>query len=187
MSSIDRDKWNAKYAAGEVGGSEPSLVLAALDRWLPRRGRALDVAGGAGRNALWLAKRGLDVTLADVSSAGLAIARQRAAEQNLPLATLETDLEDQPFPPGPWDLIVSVCYLWRPLFAVYPAVLARGGTLVVIEPTTENLSRHPKPPAQFLLQPGELRLLAAGLEIVHYAEGWQADGRHDACLVATRP
>jgi SAM-dependent methyltransferase len=144
------------------------------------------VAGGAGRQSIWLAQRGLEVTLADVSSNGLAVARARAQEANVPLATLQTDLQDAPFPPGPWDLIVSVCYLWRPLFAVYPQVLAPGGMLVVIQPTQRNLERHDRPPADFLLGDGELPRLARGLEIVRYEEGWLADGRHDALLVARR-
>jgi tellurite methyltransferase len=100
--------------------------------------------------------------------------------------TLETDLELEPFPAGPWDLIVSVCYLLRPLFAVYPRFLAPGGILAVVQPTKKNLERHDKPPADFLLDDGELPRLVSGLEVVHYEEGWLADGRHDAVIVARR-
>lgn len=187
MSDFDRTKWDAKYTAwAEEAPREPSAVLLGLSGHLPSRGRALDVAGGAGRHAIWLAQLGLDVTLADVSPVGLEVARQRAAGLAATITVLETDFEAGPFPPGPWDLIVSVCYLWRPLFARYPEALAPGGTLAVVQPTRRNLERHDKPPADFLLEEGELPRLVAGLEIVYYQEGWLADERHDAVLVARK-
>jgi SAM-dependent methyltransferase len=187
MSDFDREKWNGKYAAwADDAPREPSAVLASLDQHLPTRGRALDVAGGAGRNAIWLAQRGLDVTIADVSPTGLEIARRRAAEAGVKLTLVETDLAAAAIPQGPWDLILSVCYLWRPLYTAYPAALAPGGTLVVIQPTKKNLERHDKPPADFLLDEGELPRLITGLAIVHYAEGWLADDRHDAVLAARK-
>jgi SAM-dependent methyltransferase len=186
MSQFDREKWNAKYAAGLPMPREPAGVLVGLDRYLPRSGRALDVAGGAGRHGIWLAQRGLDVTIADISPLGLARAREDAAAVGVHIATLETDLELDPFPSGPWDLIASVCYLMRPLYAVYPRVLAPGGILAIVQPTKTNLQRHDKPPADFLLDDGELPQLVAGLDVVHYEEGWLIDGRHDAVVVARR-
>jgi tellurite methyltransferase len=186
MSDSDREKWNRKYAVGDPVPREPSAVLLGLDRYFPRAGRALDVAGGSGRHGIWLAGRGLNVTIADVSAVGLAVARERAAAADVRLTTLEADLEAGEFPPGPWDLIVSVCYLWRPIYAVYPRVLAPGGILAVVQPTVRNLERHDKPPAGFLLEEGELPRLVTGLEVLHYEEGWLADSRHDAALVARR-
>src|SRR5262245_4480723 len=131
MSLFDRQKWDTKYSA-EVAPREPSAIFQELSRHLPTNGRALDVAGGAGRNAIWLARRGLDVTIADVSARGLALASERAAEAGVRITTAVADLQDGPFPTGPWDLILSVCYLWRPLFEIYPHALAPGGLLVVI-------------------------------------------------------
>jgi tellurite methyltransferase len=186
MPLFDQQKWDAKYAAAEEVPREPSAVLCSLDPLLPKNGRALDIAGGAGRNAIWLAQRGLEVTVADVSRQGLALAGDRAREANVSIRPLCTDLEEAPFPSGFWDLILSVCYLWRPLFSVYPQVLSPGGLLVVIQPTRKNLERHPKPPAGYLLHDGELPSLVSGLDIVHYQEGWQADGRHDAVVVARK-
>ena len=186
MSLFDQEKWDAKYAAADAVPGEPSAVLRSLDALLPRSGRALDVAGGAGRNAIWLAQRGLDVTLADVSHRGLSLAAARAKEAGVSFTPLRTDLQDGPFPAGPWDLILSACYLWRPLYAVYPQVLSPGGLLVVIQPTTTNLERHPKPPADYLLGDGELPDLVRGMEVVYYREGWQEDGRHDAVVVVRK-
>lgn len=185
MSDFDRQKWNAKYAAEEAP-REPSHGLVALDRYLPTQGRALDIACGAARHGIWLAQRGLDVTVADISAVALKLAQQRAAERGEAITPLEIDLEQQSFPKGPWDVIVSVCYLQRSIYASYPAALAPGGTLIVIQPTKRNLERHAKPPFDFLLDEGELPKLVSGLEIVYFTEDWSADDRHDAVIVARR-
>jgi len=182
MSDADREKWNARYAA-EAPPREPSAVLTGLAHLLPAKGRALDLAGGGGRHAIWLAQRGLEVTLADISPTVLAVAQQRAAEVGVAIRTLEIDVEQEPFPAGPWDLIVTVCYFRRPLFDVFYQALAPGGVLAVVQPTMSNLQRHAKPPRDYLLDDGELPRLVKGLSVVYYEEGWLADGRHDAAFV----
>ena len=187
MSSRDREKWDAKYAVADDAPRQPSAVLTGLASLLPARGTALDVAGGAGRNAIWLAQRGLNVTIADVSSVGLTLAQERAAAAGVNVQTIEVDLEAAGLQTGPFDLIVSVCYLCRHLFPRFPGWLSPGGTLVVVQPTKRNLERNDKPPANYLLNEGELPRLAAGLEVVHYQEDWLADGRHDAVIVARKP
>ncbi len=187
MSLAERTKWDARYRASSPSFT-PSPFLAELDAVLPRRGRALDVGGGAGRNALALARRGLDVTLADISPVGLDLARAEAERAGVPLATvaLDFELELDATPAGPWDLILQLHYLHRPLFARYPALLAPGGLLVVVHPTRTNLERHSKPGPDFLLEDGELPGLVSSLEIVRYEEGWLDEGRHEARLVARR-
>lgn len=187
MSDQDRKKWNERYADADRAASEPSALLTALAELLPTSGRALDIAGGAGRHAIWLARRGLDVTLVDISREGLALAEQRSRQAGVSVETRCLDLEEEPLPEGPWDLIISFHFLLRPLFAQLPERLAPGGLLVVVQPTKRNLERHDRPPARFLLEEGELRQLAGPLEIVRCAEGWLAEGRHDALLVARRP
>src|SRR4029450_9992686 len=139
MSLADRQKWDAKYAAADAAPREPSAVLVGLADYLPEHGRALEIAGGAGRNAIWLAQRGLDVTIADISPIGLGVAGERAAAAGVRITTIAIDLERDALPAGAFDLVVSVCYLWRPLFAEIPRLLAPGGRLVVIQPTKRNL------------------------------------------------
>ena len=186
MSQQDRQKWNAKYARGDHGSTKPSALITALDELLPKSGRALDVAGGAGRHSLWLAQRGMTVTLADISTVGLELAQQRAEAARLAIHTVEIDLEEQPFPSGPWELILSTHFLHRPLFAEFASHLRPQGLLVVVQPTRTNLQRHEKPPAAFLLEDQELPSLIEDLQIIHYEEGWLAEGRHDAVIVARR-
>lgn len=185
MSAKDREKWNAKYGASGLSNDPPAAFLASLDALLPRRGRALDVAGGVGRNAIWLARRGLETTLVDVSEVALGLAARSAGD--VPLKTVAADLDVDSLPPGPWDVIASFNFLWRELFDVVPALLAPGGLLVYSQPTRSNLARHAKPPEGFLLDDGELPGLVRSLELIQWSEGWTDEGRHEARLVARRP
>ncbi len=160
----------------------PTPFLTGNRHLLPDAGRALDVAGGAGRQAAWLVAQGFDVTLVDFSPVGLDLARAAHG-----VATVCADLEREPLPEGPWDLVVQVHYLHRPLFAQYPRILRPGGVLLFEHPTRTNLRRNPKPSERFLLEDGELPSLIQGLEVVHYGEGWNATGRHEARLIAVNP
>lgn len=186
MSDAEKERWNERYLEG-AGATEPSAFLLSLDRELPRTGRALDLAGGRGRHAIWLARRGLDVTLADISDVGLALARDAAAEAEARVRTVAVDLERSPIPPGPWDLIVCFHYLHRPLFAQIPRALAPGGHFVFCQLTLRNLERHPRPGPPYLLEEGELPRLLVGLELLRYEEGWLDEGRHEARAVARAP
>jgi SAM-dependent methyltransferase len=186
MAEGDRERWNARYAE-EGEPPAPSAFLVSLDALLPTRGRALDVAGGSGRNALWLARRGLDVTLADVSDVGLEKAARAAAAAGVALATVRVDLEADPPPAGPWDLVVCTYFLHRPLLAAIPAVLAPGGLLVVAHATRTNLTRHPRPGPGHVLDDGELPRLIRGLAVLSSEEGWLESGRHEARILARRP
>ena len=178
MSEKDRDSWNERYRAAT---SRPpvSSFLCSLDAMLPRLGLALDVAGGAGQNAAWLADRGLAVTLLDVSDIALAQADQR-------LTRLHLDLDAYPLPAGPFTVLLWLNFLDRRRVTEVATVLAPGGLFVFAHPTRRNLERHASPSARFLLEPGEVESLAPSLEILLRAEGW-FDGRHEARLVARAP
>jgi tellurite methyltransferase len=184
VASGDRERWNERHSREPPG--EPSQFVLALDRVLPRRGRAIDVGGGTGRHALWLARRGLEVTLADVSEVALGIAADAARREGLSLRTLRIDLEEAPLPAGPWDVVVCTYFLHRPLFEAFPAALAPGGWLVFAHATRTNLERNPRPGARHLLEDREIRTLVRGLEVVRCEEGWFEEGRHEARLVARR-
>lgn len=186
MPEEDRQKWNARYRE-QAGTRPPSRFLLSLEDRLPSVGRALDLAGGPGNESLWLARRGLDVTLVDISDVALERAAAAAREEGVALRVQRVDLEAEPFPSGPFELVLCLNYLWRPLFAVLPQVLAPGGLFVFAQPTRSNLERNPHPSARFLLEDGELPRLLQGLEVVSYTEGWTDEGRHEARLVATRP
>lgn len=185
VSDEDRARWDRKYREGGAMERGPSSFLASIEAWLPRAGRALDVAGGSGRHAVWLARRGLSVTIVDVSPVGLALARAAATNGGLAIETVVSDLEMEPLPAGPWDVVLSHHYLQRSLFQLFPRLLAPGGLLIYAQPTRSNLSRNRRPPARFLLDDGELPRLVTGLHVLRHEEGW-FDGVHEARLLARR-
>ncbi|MFP2895569.1 class I SAM-dependent methyltransferase [Corallococcus sp. 4LFB] len=186
MSQEDRQRWNDRYQQASAP-QEPSDFLRSLADRLPREGRALDLAGGPGHDACWLARRGLDVTLVDISDVALAQAESLARDAGVSLTRLDLDLEAGALPPGPFDLVVCLNYLWRPLFAAVPRLLAPGGLFVFAQPTRSNLQRHPHPSARFLLDDGELPTLLQGLQSLSFTEGWTDTGRHEARMLARRP
>jgi tellurite methyltransferase len=190
MGEPDRTKWDARYSE-KMPSDEPSSWLLrwfelADENMLPKTGRVLDVAGGGGRNAIWFAKRGFDVTVVDVSPVGLEIAEKRAKEAGVTITTMVLDLENEALPEGPWDIILQMHYLERTLFGKYAELLAIPGLLFVEHPTRSNLDRHAKPGAHYLLEDGELPELCAPFVIVSYGEGWNEAGRHEARIVARR-
>lgn len=192
MAQSDRERWNAKYREGEHGRIEPSAAVTELSRWRPASGRALDVAGGTGAHARWLARAGLEVTLADVSEVGLALAVERAVLDGVDLRVAQVDLEHDPLPPGPWDLVLCSNYLQRSLVPAIAAALRPGGRLWWVHPTTTNLERHARPGPRFLLEPGEASRLVqdAGLRVRWSEEAWVGRGesaRHLARVVAEQP
>ncbi len=185
VAADDRTRWNEQHRRS----AEPWPVtkfLFELALVLPRSGQALDVAGGGGHNAVWLARRGLDVTLVDISDVAAGRATALAARQGVALRIERRDLESEPLPAGPFALVVCLNYLQRSLFDGWAQVLAPGGLLVFLQPTRKTLERNPKGSARFLLEEGELHGLVRGLEIVRLEESWSATGRHEARLVARR-
>src|SRR5689334_13030073 len=98
MAASDRQKWDEKYSQGSHSSAEPSVLITSLVDRLPKNAnrplRAIDVAGGAGRHALWLARQGFDTTLVDVSSVALSIAEQRGKADGFSLQRLQLDLDE---------------------------------------------------------------------------------------------
>lgn len=184
MAEADRERWDRRYRAGSHGGTEVPAWLGAVDRELPRTGRALDVATGSGRMALWLARRGLETTAVDVSGEAIRLCRSNALAEGLELSASVLDLESEVLPNGPFSLISCFFYLQRDLFPELRQRLAPGGCFVAELPTRRNLERHSKPGPRFLLETNELLELVAPLEVVYYREGWSRD--HAVAQVVAR-
>ncbi len=189
MPSDDQTRWDAKWGAQDAPARAPSGFLGRIVDHLPPPGpgvRALDVAGGGGRNALWLAARGYDVTIVDVSSVGLALAERRAAAAGLALRTQVRNLELDGPPPEIFDLILCVNFLDRAMLRTTAQHLSPDGLLVLEHPTATNLERHERPSRRWLLEPGEVPSLLPGLKLIEYQEEWNESGCHEARVVARR-
>jgi tellurite methyltransferase len=168
----DRERWNAKFLAGEAQSLDPDpFVIEACAGLAPRR--ALDLAGGAGRHALWLARRGWDATLSDVSDEGLAIAGKRAAEAGVVLKLRREPAEESlawAAANRSFDLIVVVWCLLREQFTALPSALAPGGTLLYKTRTSDHVRYTEGHSLRTALQPGELRTAFPALKTVLYRE-----------------
>ena len=186
--NTSRHRWNARYEEHpEVG--DPAPFLLSVAGHVPSTGTAVDVAGGSGRNAIWLADRGLAVTLIDVSDVGLQAAASAASAAGVDLDLVQRDLEADGWPAGTWDLALFHRYYDRAVLLATVGHLSPGGLLLFAQPTVRNLERHENPRREFLVEEGEVAALAAGmgLQIIELTEGWTDEGSHEARLVAQTP
>jgi 2-polyprenyl-3-methyl-5-hydroxy-6-metoxy-1,4-benzoquinol methylase len=142
---VEREDWNRRHGeAGPLFGVDPNRFLVAeVDGLAP--GRALDLACGAGRNAVWLAERGWAVTGVDFSDVAIENARRLAAERGVEVEWLVADVEHWQPPVGAFDLVV-VLYLHLPAEESAPimsraaAAVAGGGTMLVVGHHSANIA-----------------------------------------------
>jgi len=157
-----------------------------IQRWaglIRPGGSVLDVACGSGRHARWLAAQGFEVLGVDRDAAALAGLQGQ-------VATLQADLEGAPWPlPGrTFDALVIANYLWRPLQPALLAALASGGVLIheTFADGQQTIGKPSRP--EFLLRPGELLQMAAGLRVVAYEDGYESEpARYVQRIAAVRP
>jgi 2-polyprenyl-3-methyl-5-hydroxy-6-metoxy-1,4-benzoquinol methylase len=169
---VNREHWDERYGTEElIWKAEPNRFLVEeLDALPP--GRALDVACGEGRNAVWLASKGWRVTGADFSRAGLAKAQRLATDRGVKVTWVEADVVEWRPATASFDLVV-VMYLHLPAeqrrraLAHAAAALAPGGVLLVVGHDTSNLLKGtggPQDPA-VLFTPEEIVENLSGLQI----------------------
>lgn len=155
------------------GTEAPSAWVQRWSHLVRPGGTVLDVACGHGRHVRWFAQRGHPVTGVDRSPEAIAAAA--------PLGTaIEADIENGPWPllqsgqPQRFDAVIVTNYLWRALFPTLLASLAPGGVLIYETFTAGNETVGKPSRPDFLLQPGELLRVCAGLRVVAYEDGYLA-------------
>lgn len=165
----------------------PASWLERHDPLLPSAGHALDVACGRGRNALWLATRGLSVEAIDRDADAVAALNTIARDLHLPVAARVVDLESgrPEIRASAYDLIVVTHYLHRPLFPALVEALRPDGLLIYETFTRAQAARGRPSNPSFLLEPGELARLVAPLTILDQREG-VFDERDVASVVAKK-
>jgi SAM-dependent methyltransferase len=173
-NSGPRSQWNSRFSVQEyVYGTKPNDFLAESAASLPPApARVLSLGEGEGRNAVYLASLGHEVTAVDTSDVGLRKAERLAAERGVSLKTVVSDLADFTFAPGAWDAVVSIfCHLPMPLrrqvHRAAAASLRPGGVLILEAYTPAQLAmRTGGPPLRELLYTvEELREDFEGLEL----------------------
>jgi SAM-dependent methyltransferase len=145
---VDRQQWDERYSRDEFEWStRPNQFVAAELAGLPP-GRALDLAAGEGRNAVWLAERGWRVTAVDFSRVGLDKGRKLGAARGIPDGQVDwvvADLTGYEPESEAFDLVL-IAYLQveaalrAKVLAGAAAALAAGGTLFVIGHDLTNLT-----------------------------------------------
>ncbi len=169
--------WNERYSSGElVYGGAPNEFLASVADRLPRRGTALDIGAGEGRNAIFLASLGLDVLAMDQSEVGMQKAQRLAQECGLALRTLAADLRDYDAGSGAFDVVSSIFVhlpgeLRRLVHRRIGAWLKPGGVFVLEAYAPDQIQRGtggPKDPAM-LASLDELIEEIGGMTIEHSA------------------
>lgn len=164
----------------------PSPFLVENVALLPR-GRALDIAMGNGRNAIYLARLGFAVEGVDISPEAISRAREYARSAGVTIRAQVTDLEsDFHIPPGAYDAIICFYYLQRTLIPQIKNGLRVGGGTVVYETFIVDQAHlgKPKNPA-YLLKHNELLDLFRDLRCLRYREG-MIGGSAVASIVAVR-
>jgi len=174
MAEDDRRRWDERHAVREPATPEavgPPSAFADLVGVLPTEGRALELACGDGRAAVWLAQRGLEVTAVDVSPVAVGRAGDLAARAGVAdRCHVEVHDLDAGLPDGP-AVDVALCHLFDAptLDEDLVARLAPGGVLAVAV-----LSEVGGVPGRFRVRPGALLARFGsrpGLQVVDHHEG----------------
>jgi 2-polyprenyl-3-methyl-5-hydroxy-6-metoxy-1,4-benzoquinol methylase len=182
---MKRDEWNARYSASElVWGVEPNRFVAAEAGDLPA-GRALDLACGEGRNAIWLAQRGWRVIAADFADAAIEKGRKLAAGVGVEVDWRVDDVVTWVPPDRSFDLVLC-SYLQLPpderavVFTNAAAAVAPGGTFLVVAHDTRNLTDG-------YGGPQEAPVLYRAADVVQFLDGFTIVQAGEIVREVTRP
>lgn len=185
----DRDRWDRLFNTVQyVYGKEPAQFLAESLPLLPKMGTALDIAMGEGRNAVFLARQGLEVEGVDISDVAIRKAKLLAREHNVTIQTVSADLNEYQIKPNSYDVILNFYYLQRNLLPQIRRGLKKGGVVVFENHTVDQLKN---PGGQglrrdYLLEKGELKRAFEGFKILAHRE--VNDGKEAVeSLVAQKP
>ena len=150
-------------------------------------GKALDVAMGAGRHAVFLARHGFTVTGIDISPELVIAAREAAHNAGVHLETMIADLEHgYHVTPGAFDVIVCFNYLHRPLIPEIRRGLRAGGVVVYETFTVDQVQFGRPSNPDFLLKHDELPDLFSGFNVLRYYDTVTKE-RATAGIIARKP
>lgn len=173
MNSWD-PRWDERFSLpGFFYGTEPNDFLRTQSKLFQKNGRILCLGEGEGRNAVFLAQEGFDVTAVDGSQKGFEKLAQLAKERKVEVKTIVTDLADFQMGENQWDGIVSIwCHLpkalWNELYLKITAALKPGGVFLLEHYTPQQLQfKTGGPPTVDLLTTlSELKMGLSSLEVL---------------------
>lgn len=174
----DQNRWDEKFRRkGFSLGKQPNPFLRKYIRLLPQ-GKALDVAAGEGRNAVFLARHGFEVHAVDVSSVGLRKARKLARDTGVRIVTLRTDLDTFEMERDTYDVVAVFYYLNRKLIPKMKKGLKKGGRVIFETYLIEQRDLHSEGPRRlkYFLKQNELLRLFKNFRVIFYREGIFREG-----------
>jgi tellurite methyltransferase len=179
----DQERWNQKYAAGDFP-KKPSQIVQHFFGEAPM-GRALDIAAGSGRNAVFLAGQGFKVDALDISDKAVA-----GLDTHANVMPMCVDLDIFDISLNRYHLILNIRFLHRRLFPQIIEGLTDGGLLIfetyLIGNDAASQGVHRR---EFMLRPNELLHSFLSLRVIHYQETVSGDSEEDrpiASLVARK-
>jgi tellurite methyltransferase len=187
----DQKRWDKRYRERKPDLNRgANTILKKNLRFLPK-GKALDLAAGEGRNAVFLAEHGFEAEAVDISPVAISRARKLARARGVRIKATAADLDTYPIPPGQYDLILNFYFLDRRLIPRIKKGLKKGG-MVIFETYTEEqkkLGTGGPGQSQYVLKPNELLRLFRGFHVLFYREGVFREGskqRAIASLIAQK-
>ncbi len=182
----DGDRWDRKYSEDKfLFGKEPIPFLRDNLSLLPK-GTALDIAMGEGRNGVFLATKGFQVTGLDISERGLEKARQLATAHGVSITTQVVDLETHHLEKNAYDVVLCTYYLQRDLFPQMKDALRSGGMAVVETYTLDHQKYRPRFRTEYLIRQNELLDIFKDFIILRYQT--VDDGKSAyASIIAQKP
>jgi tellurite methyltransferase len=174
----DQKKWDKRFGKEEFAlGKDPNPFLKKHIHLFPT-GKALDIATGEGRNAVFLAQHGFEVDALDISEKGLRKARKLAREKGVKINTFLVDLDEYRIERGRYDLIANFYFLRRRLIPRIKKGLKKGGKVIFETYLLEHRKLGTGGPkqAKYFLKTNELLRLFKKFRILIYREGIFREG-----------
>src|SRR6202158_2471331 len=167
--------WDLKYEQGLPSLTTPDpFFLSAYERFVQpsfaNAGIALDLAGGLGRHALWLARRNWQVTVVELSDVAIGKLRDAALELNVNVDLFAGDAAEYRFEPAQFDLIVLFYHLDRSLFPKIISALKPSGLLICKMSLRWDSGERLTTASTDPLYRNELPSLIPELDVLHYEE-----------------
>ena len=188
----DQKRWDQRFKGKKFAfGKKANSFLRRHIAILPK-GKALDLAAGEGRNAVFLAQHGFKVDAVDISEIGLRKTQELAGKGRVRVHTILADLDSYPIKRGEYNLITNLYFLSRNIIPKMKRGLKKGGMVVLETYLLEHRRLHtggPKNPKYFLKANEPLQLFE-GFRILFYREGIFEEGgkrKAIASLIAQKP
>ncbi|MCP4297044.1 MAG: methyltransferase domain-containing protein [Proteobacteria bacterium] len=177
----DQFKWDERYKDSRISPKESELLVQYLD--LSKKGKALDIAAGSGRNSIYLHQQGFEVDAWDISTVGLALIKAREPGVNIH----QTDLDDCQLANETYDLVINFNYLNRNLFPQIVESLKHEGILMFQTFIEGDQGRESKTPRRkaYYLRKNELLHAFLNLQIILYKEDYfTQDDKKERCIAS---